>query len=454
MIMSEAPVNSSVPQAMPEDAAKPGNGGRKRRIRILLAVLIVGVLAGVGYWLYVRNYESTDDAFIDGHVIFVSPKVAGQVVQLSVQDNQEVSVGQLLVEIDPRDYEVRLAQAKAMLEAAQARKRSADINVDLTGVTSKADVDAAAAGVEIAQAALAAAGTQLAGSKSRLEQAKAAVGTAQATVEQNKADVVANEAEATRTSDDLKRYRQLMQSGSATQQQMDFAAAAAQSAQAKLESARKKVAVGEAQVAEAQAAGVTAAEGVKQAEAQRTQAASGVTEAQARMPQVNVAAQRVDLSVSQRDSAAADIQQLEAAVRQAELQHSYTKVTAPQAGRVTKRTVEQGAFVQVGQPLMAIVPDQIWVVANFKETQLTYMQPGQPVTVRVDAYPGHAFKAHVDSIQEGTGARFSLLPPENATGNYVKIVQRVPVKIVFDEQPDPKYPLAPGMSVVPTVKVR
>ena len=416
--------------------------------------IFTGQGAGVGYWLYARVYEWTDDAYIEGHVIFISPKVAGQVVKLNVDDNQHVHAEFVLVEIDPRDYEARQAQAAGALAAAKGRQRSAEIGVELTTVTAKADVDAATAGVAIAKAALAAAGAQVAAAKSRLDQAKAAVDTAQAGLEQSKADVVANDAEAKRSADDLKRYQTLIATGSATQQQLDYAAAAAQSAQAKLESARKKVAAGDAQVAEAKAAVATAGEGVKAAEAQLTQADASVTEAEARLAQVNVAPQRIQTSVSQRDSAGGDLRQLEAAVRQADLNLEYTKVKAPEAGRVTKRTVEPGAYVQVGQPLLAIVPEKVWIVANFKETQLTYMRPGQPVTVAVDAYPGHEFKAHVDSIQKGTGSRFSLLPPENATGNFVKIVQRVPVKIVLDDPPDSNFLLAPGMSVVPKVKVR
>ena len=436
--MSQVPPNSSAVQADAHAPAKPGVA--KRRIRILMGLLIVGVIAGVAYWLYSRNYESTDNAFIDGHVVYVSPKVAGQVVKLNVADNQQVPAGYLLVEIDPRDYEVRLAQAVGALEAAKARKRSADINVGLTGITAQADVEAATAGLGSANAALA-------GARSNLEQAKAAVNTAQATMEQDTADIAANEADAKRTADDLERYRQLIASDSTTKQQFDLAQAASQSAQAKLQAARKKVDADAAKVEQAQASVVAASESINQAQAL-------VAQAQARLDQVSVAPQRVDVSVAQRDTVDAEIQQLTANVQQAQLALSYTKVTAPQDGRVTKRTIEQGAFVQVGQPMMAIVPEQVWVVANFKETQLTHMRPGQRVAVKVDAYPGEEFKAHVDSIQEGTGARFSLLPPENATGNYVKVVQRVPVKIVFDEPLDSARTLAPGMSVVPKVKVR
>jgi membrane fusion protein (multidrug efflux system) len=167
-----------------------------------------------------------------------------------------------------------------------------------------------------------------------------------------------------------------------------------------------------------------------------------------------VSRQDVDTAVAKDRAAAAQIAQLEAAVREAELNLSYARIVAPETGRVTRKSVEPGSYVQVGQTLFSIVPDRLWVVANFKESQLRYMRPGQPAEIVVDAYPDHVLRGHVDSIQRGSGARFSLLPPENATGNYVKVVQRVPVKIVFDQPPDPGRPLGPGMSVEPTVKVK
>jgi membrane fusion protein (multidrug efflux system) len=183
-------------------------------------------------------------------------------------------------------------------------------------------------------------------------------------------------------------------------------------------------------------------------------AESQLGEAKARLASARAAPSQVAFSRSQVETSAAEVGQAQAAVRQAELNLSYTKIFAPQAGRITRKSVEPGNYVQVGQTLFSIVPDQLWVVANFKETQLRYMRPGQPATIKVDAYPDQVFKGHVDSVQAGSGAAFSLLPPENATGNYVKIVQRVPVKIVFDHPPDPTHPLGPGMSVEPEVKVR
>jgi len=431
------------------------NSRRRHRLWIASALLVVGSVAiGIPLYLHWRVYVSTDDAFIEGHVVFVSPKVAGQVIRVLVSDNQEVKEGDLLVEIDSRDYQARLDQARGALEAAQARKQAAEINVSLTSTTAKAELDVAISGLEIAKAALASARTQVDAARSRLQQARAQLGSAQATSEQWQADVASAQAEAALADIELKRYRDLSKTGVATTQDLDRAKASAQTASAKLEAARKKAAAGEAQVAEAKAGVQTAEEGVKQAEAQLKQVQSGVSEAEARVAQVNVTAERVAYSTSQRDSAAADIQQLKGDVALAELQLSYTRIQAPQFGRVTKKSVEPGAFVQVGQPLLSIVPSNVWVIANFKETQLTHVRPGQKATIKIDAYPGLELKGHVDSIQRGSGARFSLLPPENATGNFVKVVQRVPVKIVFDEQPDEAHAIGPGMSVVPLVTVR
>lgn len=402
--------------------------------------LLVILAAGVGYYVHALSYESTDDAFIEGHIIPISPKVAGQVATVHVDDNQEVKEGTLLAELDPRDFAARLAQARGNLAAAIARHEGAVIDVRVTDTTSRA-------GVDQAEAEVAAARAQVAGAHSRLEQARAQVRTAQAAVEQARAGVTAAEANLTRDRADAQRFEELYQRELISRQDLDHATAAMRVSAARLQAAREQVAAAEAQLAEARAAERVATESVRQGESQ-------LAGALARLAAAKAAPDQVAMSRSRVGTAAADIAQLEAALKQAELDLSYTKVYAPEAGRVTRKRVEPGAYVQVGQFLLAVVPRRYWVIANFKETQLTYMRPGQPVTIKVDTYPGKVFKGHVDSIQAGSGARFSLLPPENATGNYVKVVQRVPVKIAFDEPPDPRHPLGPGMSVVPKVRVR
>jgi membrane fusion protein (multidrug efflux system) len=337
---------------------------KKRRQRTLAAVaaLIVAAAAGAYYFWFVVPFESTDDAFLEGHVIPMASQVSGRVAQLLVQDNQEVQRGDLILEIDPRDYEAKLAQAQADVAAA----------------------------------------------RSQLDQANAQFASSEANAEEARANLAAVEAQAGYTRTNLARLQTIGVSG-VSQDQIDAA---------------------ETQVRATAAAVLVAQSKISAAEAQAT------------------------LSQASVSTAKANIAQNEAALRQAELNLSYTRVTAPETGRVTRRVVEQGAYIQPGQSLMAIVPRNYWVIANFKETQLTHMRAGQPVEVVVDAYPDHKFKGHVDSIQNGAGARFSLFPPENATGNYIKVVQRVPVKIVLDGDPDAQLALGPGMSVDPKVRVR
>ena len=449
---------NATPAPAPKPAADaPAPAEPKRRKGVILLILLILAAAGAtAYWYATRDYEGTDDAFIDGHIIQLAPQVSGVVKKVHIDDNQDVKKGDLLVEIDPRDFEARLAQAQAALAVAKARKHTADVNIDLVSATAKADLDVAGAGLEIAKSGGASAQTQVGFAQSRQVEAQAMSASAAATLEQSRADAGAFQAEATRSDADVKRYEQLFKAGSATTQQYDNAKAAAASAAAKLESAKKKITASEAMLREAQAGVVTAGEAVKQAQAALAQARAGVVEAYARVAQANIVKPRMESSVSQQEGAVADIAQLEAAVSQAQLQLSYTRIFATEDGRITRKSVEEGAYLQVGQAIAALVPADLWVTANFKETQLTLIRPGQPVTVKVDAYPGKEFLAKVDSIQRGSGARFSLLPPENATGNYVKVVQRVPVKITFypGQLDHDRYPLGPGMSVIPSIKVR
>lgn len=428
---------------------------RRPRVLIVAAVLlIIGAIFGVRYWLYARSHESTDDAFIDGHIIQLSPKVAGYVAKVYVTDNQQVKAGDLLAEIDPRDYESRLEQAKAVLNAGTARLKEARTGVELTRASTRANIQQASGTVQQSRSGVEAQRAAAAAERTRITQAGAGVATAQANVQQARAQVGSAEAEATRANADVQRYQSLFERDEISRQRLDQAIASAQTATAELTAARQKVASAEAQVREAQAAQATATENARRAQTQIGGAQAGVTESLGKLAQANTAPQQVAVSQAQAETAGATIEQLQAAVRQAELELSYTKIYAPEAGRVTRKAVEEGALVQVGQPLMAVVPGEVWVTANFKESQIGKVQPGQPVEINVDAYPDKVFKGHVDSVQAGTGARFSMIPPENATGNYVKVVQRVPVKIVFDETPDPRHMLAPGMSVEPEVKIK
>jgi membrane fusion protein, multidrug efflux system len=427
---------------------------RARFLIIAAIVLLVGLTFGVRHFVYASAHETTDDAFIEGHVIQLSPKVTGHIARVYVTDNQHVKKGDLLAEVDPRDYEARLAQAKATQLAAQSKVQAASINVNVTSTTAGAGVAQASSSVQTAKSNVDNARAAVEAARGRLEQAQAQVRTAQANAESAHAQVTAAEAEATRANADAQRYADLYKQDVISRQQYDNAVAASRTATAALESARKRAAAADAQVGEARAAEQAASGAVQQSQAQVGVAQSQVGEASGRLAAANAAPEQVAASRAQVTTAAADVEQARAAVEQAELNLSYTKIYAPEDGTVTKKAVEEGMFVQVGQALMALVPDEVWVIANFKETQLDVIRPGQPVDIKVDAYSSKTFKGHVDSIQTGTGARFSMLPPENATGNYVKVVQRVPVKIVFDEQPDPQYPIGPGMSVEPEVRVK
>ncbi|MGA9767939.1 MAG: HlyD family secretion protein [Blastocatellia bacterium] len=443
----------------PDDVneAKRGKKPFYKRPLILIPaclVLLVGLIFGVRFYVYASAHESTDDAFVDGHIIPISPKVAGYVMKLHITDNQHVEKGDLLLEIDPRDYEARLAEAQANLQAAIARHSSSQINVQVTSVTTNAAVEQAASGVDQARSNVRTTQAQVFAVRSRLDQARTQIKTAQANAEHARSQVVAAEADAVRTARDHDRYEELLKLDEVSRQQFDNATAAARIASAQLDSARLRVAAAETQVADARAAEQAAAGDLSHTESQVDESKARVGEARGQLAAARAAPQQIAASRSQVAASSAEIQQAQAAIQQAELNLSYTKIYAPESGRVTRRTVEEGAYLQVAQSLFAIVPDDLWVTANFKETQLTQMQPGQPAQVEVDAYPGKVFNAHVDSIQRGSGAAFSLLPPENATGNYVKVVQRVPVKIVFDEPLDPGYALGPGMSVTPTVKVK
>lgn len=429
---------------------------RRRGVMLGLAgtALVLGIIFGARVMAHAFSHESTDDAFIESRVVQVSPKVTGHIAKLYVTDNQMVHKGDLLAEIDSRDYQVKLEQAKAQLDAATAKLQTAQIGVEVTTATANGSLQQAASGVDGAKSLVQTSQAQIATAQAKLEQAKAQIVTAQANLEQSRAQLAAAEAEAQRATTDAERYQKLFESGDSSRQRWDLAATTAQTANAQRDAARMKVAAAEAQVNEARASEASAQAGLQQAQAQVLGAQSLVGQAAGRLASAQAAPHQVAEQRSQTTTASADVAQAKAAVEQAELMMSYTKIYAPEDGRVTRRAIEEGTFVQIGQPLLAVVSNDFWVIANFKETQLNRMRPGQPVDIEVDAYPGKVFKGHVDSIQAGTGARFSLLPPENATGNFVKVVQRVPVKVVFDTPPDPQFPIGPGMSVIPEVKTR
>ena len=335
-----------------------------KKKRVIIPTICAVILVFIGIFMAINStfYQSTDDAFVEGHIIQVAPKVAGQVINLYVDDNQEVKQNQILVEIDPTDYQVKLNQAEAKLAEARAKLGVIEKQVDEN--TSKVDFTV----------------QELNSAVSKLDFAEK----------------------------DYTRYAEMYKEGIVSKQDYD-----------------KSLNM------------LTVAQANKQAADENNKAVKAALEA----------------NKAQVKSQEAEIKRLEAEVNQAKINLSYTKIYAPEDGMISARTVEKGNYLQIAQPMFSLVPQRVWVVANFKEIQLTNMQKDQPVWIKVDTYPHKKFKGHVDSIQRSTGAKSSLFPPENAVGSYVKIVQRVPVKILFDEDLE-GYNIVPGMSVVPKVKVK
>jgi membrane fusion protein (multidrug efflux system) len=376
---------------------------------VVLVPLALLVIAGaILAWRYFASHASTDDAQVDVHLYPVSARISGYVLKVNIDDNQYVQEGTCLVEIDPRDYEVAVNKAQADLESAEATAKSLNINVPITSVNTSSQLRSSASDVESADAGIVAAEKQLDAAHAQLEQA---------------------EANNVKAQDDLQRYKLLVEKLNVSEQVYDQALAAARASTAA--------------VAGARANELAAEQAVRQAKDRRTQAEANHRAAQ-------TAPQQVASTNARALAALADVQQKRAALEQAQLNLQYTKIFAPVTGVVNK-TVVVGLNVQPGQQLLTVVPLQdVWVTANFKETQLKGMKPGQRAIIYVD-FNGHRYQGHVDSIAGATGPLFSLLPPENATGNFVKIVQRIPVKIILDPGENHDLRLRPGMNVVPTV---
>ena len=370
------------PAAPPSNPAPAENGKTRARLSSPVALVTITVILAVllflalSYFVVAMTHESTDDAFIAGHIVSIAPRISGQVVEVHVLDNQIVHSNDLIVEIDPADYATSLAQKKAAQDSENSNYKAAIAGYELMGVKVK---------------------------------------TAEATAESSKADVASAEATEVQAKADFERAQSLRKDQTISAQEFDQAKAATDKAEADLNSARQKAASDQSKIDEANA-----------------QKDAAWAEAGAVLAQFKQAGTEVDT---------------------ANLNLSYTKIFAPGDGRVTRKQVEVGDYLQAGQQIMSLVPSDIWVIANFKESQLEKMRTNQAVIVEIDALGGRKFRAHVDSVQAGSGAQFSLLPPENGTGNFVKVVQRVPVKIVFDEALPPDHTLGPGLSVTPSVEI-
>jgi len=410
------PESEPMPAGKENDVSQRDSARRRSRFKfnrplVLIPLALVVIAGAVLLWLYLASYESTDDAQVDVHLYPVSARISGYVIKVNVTDNQYVKQGTVLVEIDPKDYEITVARARADLANAEATAKSLNINVPIASVNTSSQLRFAASDVENARAGIVAAEKQLAAAHAQVDQA---------------------EANDVRAQDDLQRYKRLVAKQNVSEQTYDQALASARASTASVAAAK-----------------------ANEAAAQQTvqQANDRLDQAQANHRAAQTGPQQVASTNARALAALADVQQRRAALEQAELNLQYTKIVAPVSGEVNK-TVVVGLNVQAGQQLLTVVPlDEVWITANFKETQLRRIQAGQKAKINVDA-TGTTLRGHVDSVAGATGPLFSLLPPENATGNYVKIVQRLPVKIVLEPGENRDHRLRPGMNVVPKVYLR
>src|SRR3569623_1080305 len=411
------------PPQTPEQPEKKGGPSPAVKWTIAAVVLIALVIGGFMYWSYASVRESTDDAQIDGHIYNVSAMIDGTISDVIVENNQFVQAGAVLGHIDPRYYQAAVDKARGDLAVATAIAKENRTGIPIATINTTTTLSGAEAAVAEQNAKIATA-----------ERQESAAGDRHATAQARVREI---QAPAAKANSDLDRMKPLVAKEEISRQQYDAVGAAAANANAAVDSAQS-------QVKEAQ-------QGISVAQALLDQERAHMPEVRARVAAAQSGPQQIAARQAQAESSVAGVQQKEAALAQAEIDLGYAVLRAPIAGRVSQRNMEVGQTVAKGQPLVSIVPlNDLWVTANFKESQLKNMRPGQPVDIDVDAY-GKTYKGHVESIAAATGARFSLLPPEYSTGNYVKVVQRVPVRIFFEPNQDPDHRLRPGMSVTPTV---
>jgi len=429
-------VNASPLDSAPEVPPKKGRGNplfakRNKVLAIATAAILFlggGSIGAIQWLAYLSAHQETDDAYVTGHLHQISSRIDGTVEQVLIDDNQHVKEGQVIAVLDPRDYQVKVNQAKAALDSAKRQANSAFTSINLASTTAQGNELTANGAVEDARASIA--------------KAEAAVQESLAQVEHSKDDLVGKQAEMERAKLDYQRFDDLAKDEAVSQQQAD-------NAKRDFIVAEKARDMAQKQITQANAQYLQALETVKKTKAQLIQTQGQVKLAKASQVQTEVNSKNYDV-------ANAAIEEATARLQEAELNLSYTTIVAPTTGRIGKKSVEVGQHVQPGQPLVTLVSDELWVVANFKETQLEKMRPHQEVELKVDSFPGHVFKGTVDSVAPGSGSSFAVLPSANATGNFTKIVQRVPVKVVFDKASLGMYSdlLVPGMSVIVEVQVQ
>ncbi len=395
-------------------------------VLISTGALIAGIL-GYRWWHFAATHQETDNAYVAGDINPINARIAGTVVAIAIQDNQVVSSGTILIRLDPNDYEVAVQQAQAALETARSQARVAQANIRVVSTTAQGQTTQAQGNIDAAAATVSA-------SESQVLEAQAGVPVAQAQLAQVEAALVKADL-------DYKRYSQLAQSGAIAKQQVEAAKATYETTIAQRDVAREQIRQAEAKLA--------------QAEKNKANSQAKLASTQGNLQQADATGQQTEVSREQYKVAQAAVTQAEVQLKNAQLQLSYTVLKAPASGQVGNKTVQVGQRVQAGQTLMSLVQPQPWIVANFKETQLAKIQPGQSVEIKLDSVPGRVFIGRIDSLSPASGAKFALLPPDNATGNFTKIVQRVPIKVVFDPANLRGYEskITAGMSATVTVEV-
>jgi membrane fusion protein, multidrug efflux system len=425
-----APDSSTEKSAKPTPPSPPPTPSRSRNILILVLVVAGAITAGVlGYrwWSFASTHQETDNAYVAGNINPINARISGTVVEVAVQDNQVVSPGAVLVKLDSGDAEVSLQQAKAALEVARAQATVAQANIGVVATNAQGETTQAQGNIDAAAATVSA-------SESQVIEAQSGIPAAQAQLAQVEATLV-------KTKLDYNRYQTLVQEGAISQQQFETTKASYDATTAQRDATREQVRQAKAKLVQAQK------------NLNNSQAKLAAT--QGNLQQANATGKQTEVSRQQYKAAQAAVAQAEAQVKNAQLQSSYAVLTAPAQGQIGNKTVQVGQRVQPGQTLMSLVQQQHWVIANFKETQLAKMQAGQRVEIRIDAVPGRSFVGRIDSLSPASGAKFALLPPDNATGNFTKIVQRVPVKVLFDAKDLRGYEskITAGMSAAVTVEV-
>ncbi len=479
----EENVSSETVESVDEESNKAGKKTNRLPIYVIGGIVIFCAVAGFSWWLYSRQFASTDDAKIEGNITVVSPKITAHVAKVYITENQYVKKGDLLIELDAQERGIKLAQAKAALQTAIASRNKAEANVSLTRLTGNADLNQAKSNLQTAkndieqtryastskQNSIEQARRQTITAEANLKQTQAQIPAANAAIEQAKAQVKAAQSKADTVRFEYDRDKKLFDGGIVSKQKLEQSSKELSEAQAGLVSTQKQIEINEAQlnalrrqveVAEARLqevkTGIASAENdYQQSLSQINQVTSQAQESAGRLEGAENLPAQDAVGRSDVEIAEAQIQQAQTMVNQAEAELGFTKIYAPQNGYISRKAVQEGQLVQAEQALLTVTQGGIWIVANYKETQIESMKVGQQVDIYVDAYPNAKFRGKVEGFQAGTGSRFSVLPSENSTGNFVKVVQRIPVKIIFDELPDSqKYLLVPGMSVVPKVHIR